>query len=130
MDPTKAEEALHKWGTGRFPDRGGVKLAILSALLLILAQPPFHFILLPFTALVPLAVALGSLDDSPASARRAAWVGLAFGVLCWGFLLIWVPLVVAPRFPWAFPFPPPYLFWPWGPTSRIPLPWRPGTRPT
>lgn len=109
MEPTKAEEALHKWVAPRtsfglsFPDKGRIKLALLSALLLILAQPPFHFILLPFTALVPLGVALDSLDDSPASARRAAWVGLAFGILYWGFLLIWVPLVVAPRFPWAYP---------------------------
>jgi len=82
---------------------GPIALASLSALLLILAQPPFHFILLPFTALVPMGVALGSLDKAEGSGRSAAWVGLAFGALYWGLLLAWVPLVVAPRFPWAYP---------------------------
>jgi apolipoprotein N-acyltransferase len=29
-------------------------------------------------------------------------VGLVFGVVHWGLLLIWIPWVVAPRFPWAY----------------------------
>ncbi|MGW8266246.1 MAG: apolipoprotein N-acyltransferase [Longimicrobiales bacterium] len=82
---------------------GGVALAVVSAVLLILAFPPFHFLLLPFVALVPLGVALGSLRAGPGSGRRAVWMGLSFGVVHWGFLLVWVPLVVAPRFPWAYP---------------------------
>jgi apolipoprotein N-acyltransferase len=82
---------------------GPIALASLSALLLFLAQPPFHFILLPFTALVPLGVALGSLNEDERSGWSAAWVGVAFGALYWGVLLAWVPLVVAPRFPWAYP---------------------------
>lgn len=82
---------------------GGVTLAIVSAALLILAFPPFHLVLLPFVALVPLGVALGSLHAHPGSGRRAVRLGLTFGVVHWGFLLAWVPLVVAPRFSWAYP---------------------------
>jgi len=78
-------------------------LPLLSALLLLLAQPPFNFIILPFTALVPLVVALESIGTGGGAGRRAAWTGLLFGALYWGVLLLWVPLVVAPRFPWAYP---------------------------
>lgn len=78
-------------------------LALLSAFLLLLAQPPFHFVLLSFSALVPLGVALGSLDQDERTGRPAAWIGVAFGAVYWGVLLVWVPLVVAPLFPWAFP---------------------------
>jgi apolipoprotein N-acyltransferase len=76
---------------------------MVSAVLLLLAFPPFHLLLLSFVALVPLGVALGSLTGGPGSGRRAAWLGLSFGVVHWGILLAWVPLVVAPRFSWAFP---------------------------
>ncbi len=82
---------------------GGFFLALLSAALLILAHPPFRFLLLPFVALVPLGVALGSLDPGPRSGRTAGAIGLSFGVVFWGILLFWVPLVVAPQFPWAYP---------------------------
>lgn len=106
-------------------EKDQILLALVSAVLLLLAQPPFHFTLLPFVALVPLAVALGrstprgdstrggsgpERDSDPSGhetggrrGRSAAWVGLSFGVFYWGILLLWVPLVVAPRFPWAFP---------------------------
>ncbi len=103
-----------------------ILLSLLSALLLLLAQPPFHLVLLPFVALVPLAVALGrpaprrrftrgrtgpvgesgpwaGEGDGAGGALSAAWAGLAFGAFYWGALLSWVPLVVAPRFSWAFP---------------------------
>jgi apolipoprotein N-acyltransferase len=76
---------------------------LLSALLLLLAQPPFHFVILPFTALVPLVVALDGVGTGRGAGRRAAWMGLILGALYWGVLLVWVPLVVAPRFPWAYP---------------------------
>ena len=82
---------------------GGGVPAIASALLLILAFPPFHLLLLPFVALVPLAVAIGSLGWERGSGRRAARLGLLFGVVHWGILLAWVPLVVAPQFSWAYP---------------------------
>ena len=81
----------------------GYGLAFSSSLLLILAFPPFHLLFLPFVALVPLAVSLGSLSPGPGSGRKAALLGLSFGALHWGLLLCWVPLVVAPQFPWAFP---------------------------
>jgi apolipoprotein N-acyltransferase len=81
----------------------GVGFASVSALLLILAQPPFGFILLPFVALVPLIVGIGSLRPGDGSARKAVLLGASFGVLHWGILLVWVPLSVAPRFPWAYP---------------------------
>ena len=78
-------------------DRKGFFYSLLSAALLLLAQPPFQFILLPFLALTPLAVALGQ------PSRRPAWYGLLFGLFYWGVLLLWVPLEVGPRFSWAFP---------------------------
>ena len=89
-------------GAGRV-ERGGLLLALLSAILLILAQPPFRLLLLPFVALTPLATALGALAPGRASGRAAAQLGLAFGAVHWGILLVWVPLVVGPRFPWAYP---------------------------
>ena len=82
---------------------GGISLPILSASLLILAHPPFRLLLLPFVALVPLAFKLGSLSPGPGSGRKAANLGLVFGLVYWGVLLVWVPLVVAPQFPWAYP---------------------------
>ena len=94
----KRRQARAGAGEGR-----GLLLALLSALLLILAQPPFRFLLLPFVALIPLVTALGALTPGPTSGRAAARLALAFGVLHWGILLIWVPLVVGPQFPWAFP---------------------------
>lgn len=50
----------------------GLLLALLSAALLILAQPPFQFILLPFLALVPLGIALG-LIGGEGRATGVAW---------------------------------------------------------
>jgi apolipoprotein N-acyltransferase len=82
---------------------GDLLPALLSALLLILAHPPFRILLLPFVALAPLVTALGAVARGPGSGRAAARMGLSFGVLHWGILLIWVPLVVGPRFPWAYP---------------------------
>ncbi len=100
--------------------RKGFLLSTLSAGLLVLAQPPFHLLVLPFLALVPLAVALGRVGGgSPPTAaapscgsgtgtgaapgREAALLGLAFGLVHWGLLLLWIPFVVGPRFPWAYP---------------------------
>jgi apolipoprotein N-acyltransferase len=86
-----------------FRGRSILTLPLLSALLLLLAQPPFRLIFLPFTALVPLVVALTTVGEGRGAGRRASWVGVIFGVVYWGVLLAWVPLVVAPRFSWAYP---------------------------
>ena len=77
--------------------------ALSSALLLTLAQPPFSFFPLPFLALVPLSVGLASLPPGPPGRWKATLLGLLFGLAFWGFALIWVPLVVGPFFPWAYP---------------------------
>jgi len=82
---------------------GFVLPALTSALLLILAQPPFPFFPLSFLALAPLVAALGRVGPGPAGGRSAALLGLSFGLAYWGILLVWVPLVVAPRFPYAYP---------------------------
>ncbi|MFH1765593.1 MAG: nitrilase-related carbon-nitrogen hydrolase [Gemmatimonadota bacterium] len=77
--------------------------ALGSALLLTLAQPPFSFLPLPFLALVPLSLGLGTLPPGPQGRWKATLLGLIFGVAFWGFALIWVPMEVAPHFPWAYP---------------------------
>lgn len=79
-----------------------VAWALLSAVLLTLAHTPFRILILPFTALAPLVAAAGSLPGRPGEGRRATWLGLSFGALFWGVHLLWVPLVVAPFFPWAY----------------------------
>ena len=81
----------------------GRLLPVASAALLALAFPPFQILLLPFVALIPLAVALGSLKLTPGSGRKAALLGLTFGICFWAIQLSWVPMVVGPQFPWAFP---------------------------
>lgn len=77
--------------------------ALGSAGLLLLAQPPFGFLPLPFLALVPLTLALASLPPGPAGRVGAVVLGSGFGVAFWSLSLVWVPLVVAPAFPWAYP---------------------------
>lgn len=76
--------------------------AVFSALLLVLAHPPFFLFPLPFLALVPLAMALVQVPATSTGRVRAALLGLVFGLTFWGFSLIWVPVVVAPFFGWAY----------------------------
>ncbi len=83
-----------------WPALGG---ALGSALLLTLAEPPFSLFPLSFLALVPLSLGLGSLPPSPHGRWQATLLGLIFGVAFWGFALVWIPLEVAPYFPWAYP---------------------------
>ncbi len=80
-----------------------LRLAGLSAFLLILAEPPFYVLPLAFLALVPLAVALGSLPAGARGRGQASVVGLLFGVIFWGVSLAWVPLNVGAVFAWAVP---------------------------
>lgn len=86
-------------------ERGWGLLPLLSAILLVLAQPPFQVVLLPFLALVPLVVSLGrnAAEDTGHGLVRAVRIGVAFGTVYWGILLLWVPLEVGRRFWWAFP---------------------------
>ena len=74
---------------------------LISALLLILAQPPFSFLPLSFLALVPLVASIASLPPGPTGRWQATLLGLLFGAGFWGLSLIWVPLVVGPHFSWA-----------------------------
>lgn len=77
--------------------------AFLSAFFLVLAQPPFDTLPLPFLALVPLFVALGSLPSGARGRWRASLLAGVFGLCFWGYSLLWVPLEVGPSFFWAIP---------------------------
>ena len=77
-------------------------LTALSAVLLVLAQPPFHAPLLPFLALVPFSVVLGSLPPGRQGGLQAAQSGLLFGLVFWGVELVWVPVQVGAHFSWAY----------------------------
>lgn len=74
---------------------------VVSALLLVLAQPPFHVLPLAFLALTPLAVGVASLP--PGGGLLASLQGTVFGIVFWGFSLAWVPLEVGRHYSWAFP---------------------------
>lgn len=76
---------------------------LLSAVLLVLALPPFHVLPLAFVALAPLAVGLALLPPGPGSGSRASFQGGMFGVLFWAYSLVWVPLEVGRDFFWALP---------------------------
>lgn len=89
--------------TSSSPERRALLWAVGSAILLILSQPPFSILPLPFLALVPLGLALGSLPDRPEAGRRAVLLGLVFGSVFWGLSLVWVPTVVGEHFLWAYP---------------------------
>ncbi len=88
------------WSSLGFSRLGGV---LSAAVLLVLAQPPFDLFPLAVVALVPLAIAVGSLPDNPSGAWTATVLGGAFGSAYWGWTLVWIPAVVAPHFSWAYP---------------------------
>ncbi len=90
------------------PGRGDRLLPALSAVLAVIAFPPFHLLIPSFVALVPLAVWVADQNDgSDASGRgRSARVfrgGVWFGVLYFGLLLYWMPLALAAFTWWAVP---------------------------
>jgi apolipoprotein N-acyltransferase len=76
---------------------------LLSAFLLVLALPPFHFLPLAFVALAPMAMGLALLPPGPDGGARASLQGGTFGLAFWGFSLMWVPLEVGRHFSWALP---------------------------
>ncbi len=77
--------------------------ALASAFLLIMSLPPFGWFPLGFLALVPLVVSISYQPSDEVGRRSAAKLGMCFGLVFWGWSLIWVPLVVGSRFAWAFP---------------------------
>ena len=83
--------------------QGRLLFTLVSAVLLVLAQPPFRIPFLPFLALVPLVVALGRLPPGAGSRGEAARLGAVFGVVHFGILLIWIPGTVGRHFVWAWP---------------------------
>ncbi len=90
------------------PERGDRLLPALSALLAVIAFPPFHLLIPSFVALVPLAVWVADQnDESDASggggSGRVFRGGLWFGVLYFGLLLYWMPLALAAFTWWAVP---------------------------
>lgn len=90
-------------GSWRLPAPRALGAALGSAVLLILAEPPFGLFPLSFLALVPLALSLWTLPRGPEGRWQATVLGAAFGVAFWGFELVWVPVVVGMHFGWAFP---------------------------
>ncbi len=111
--------ALH----GVIPERGDRLLPAVSALLAVIAFPPFHLLIPSFVALVPLAVWVADQNDGrdtlggtgprrDASGRAASdgdasrcvfRGGVWFGVLYFGLLLYWMPLALAAFTWWAVP---------------------------
>ncbi len=90
------------------PERGDRLLPALSAVLAVIAFPPFHLLIPSFVALVPLAVWVADQNDgSDASGRgcsaRVFRGGVWFGVLYFGLLLYWMPLALAAFTWWAVP---------------------------
>ncbi len=87
----------------RWPDTRFVLPPLLSAVLLVLAQPPFHVLPLAFLALAPMAAGVALLPPGSGGGSGASLQGLIFGLLFWGFSLMWVPLEVGRHFSWALP---------------------------
>ncbi|MGD2120300.1 MAG: apolipoprotein N-acyltransferase [Gemmatimonadota bacterium] len=82
---------------------GGFVGACSSAVLLIFALPPFGIVPFAFLALVPLARSISKLPPGYSGRRAAAILGGCFGIVFWGWSLMWVPLVVGSSFTWAVP---------------------------
>lgn len=75
--------------------------ALVSALLLTLAFPPFQVPLLPFVVLVPFAVAIGRLSGT--RPREAALAGGLLGALHFALVLHWIPVALARHDPAMVP---------------------------
>ena len=105
------------------PERGDRLLPAASALLAVIAFPPFHLLIPSFVALVPLAVWVADQNDGrgalgangpgiqalerEASDRevsgRVFRGGVWFGMLYFGLLLYWMPFALAAFTWWAVP---------------------------
>ena len=89
------------------PERGDRLLPAVSALLAVIAFPPFHLLIPSFVALVPLAVWVADQGEergtSGGVSGRVFRGGVWFGVLYFGLLLYWMPLALAAFTWWAVP---------------------------
>jgi apolipoprotein N-acyltransferase len=105
------------------PERGDRLLPTVSALLAVIAFPPFHLLIPSFVALVPLAVWVTDQNDGRGALGRngpgiQAWEreaserevsgrvfrgGVWFGMLYFGLLLYWMPFALAAFTWWAVP---------------------------
>ena len=104
------------------PERGHRLLPAVSALLAVVAFPPFHLLIPSFVALVPLAVWVADQNDGrdtlgesgprrdagPEASDREVSArvfrgGVWFGLIYFGLLLYWVPLALAAFTWWAVP---------------------------
>lgn len=80
-------------------------LPALSGLLLALCYPPLHPLVLPFVALVPIALWLHDLPAEAKGAGAAARGGALFGAVHFGLVLYWIPIALSwltPLGPFAF----------------------------
>jgi apolipoprotein N-acyltransferase len=85
------------------PERGDRLLPAVSALLAVIAFPPFHLLIPSFVALVPLAIWVADQGDGRDIPGRVFRGGVWFGVLYFGVLLYWMPLALAAFTWWAVP---------------------------
>ncbi|MBI70461.1 MAG: apolipoprotein N-acyltransferase [Gemmatimonadetes bacterium] len=76
---------------------------VLSASLLFLAFPPFHFLLPSFVALIPVTAWVIERDNSKAGRIQSCWGGMIFGVLYWGLILHWIPITLWETSVWSVP---------------------------
>ena len=97
---------------GVIPERGDRLLPAVSALLAVIAFPPFHLLIPSFVALVPLAVWVADQADegngssgnaSRSVSSRVFRGGVWFGVVYFGLLLYWIPLALAAFTWWSIP---------------------------
>ncbi len=74
-------------------------LGAVSGLLAALAFPPFDLPLISFVALVPLVAALDELPARPG--LRAIELGVAFGIVHFGILMLWIVPALSDWAPWS-----------------------------
>src|SRR5690606_28025712 len=77
--------------------------ALVSALLLVAAFPPFHLVVPSLVALVPFAVCVARLDPGDFGRRAAVWGALVFGAVHYAILLYWVVPALSWVTAWAVP---------------------------
>lgn len=78
------------------PSRVDTVCALVTAGLLALSFPPFHLVVLPFIALVPLLVSVDGMPVGPAGRRAAGRAGLLSGAALYALLLYWIAPALAP----------------------------------
>ena len=79
-------DALRAW----WPRPGERLLPVLSAVLLALAFPPIHSLVLPFVGLVPLALWMEALEGDEEGRHAAMRGAMLFGAVYFGLLFYWI----------------------------------------